>query len=63
MPKLKGQIEDVLEDQVATTKDGGHQKFLVKSKNPPRDCSLILVEDSLYLDPGLCDTKPYTLQS
>jgi hypothetical protein len=54
--KPQDEIEDILEDQIVSTRRGGYQKFLVKRKNrPPSDCYWLQTEEVQRLHPDLYD--------
>jgi hypothetical protein len=49
-------IEEILDDQIVSTRRGGYQKFLIKWKNHPlSDCSWLQTEEVQRLDPDLYD--------
>ncbi|XP_035539653.1 uncharacterized protein LOC118344024 [Juglans regia] len=61
----KEEIEEILEDQIVSTRRGGYQKFLVKWKNRPySNCSWVRTEELQRLNPDLCEfTKRVTCRS
>lgn len=52
--KPQNKIEDILDDKIVSTKDGRSHKYMVKWKDRPfSDCSWILEEDLIRIDPDL----------
>jgi hypothetical protein len=49
-------IEEILDDQIVSTRRGGYQKFLIKWRNRPLfDYSWVQTEEVQHLDPDLYD--------
>jgi hypothetical protein len=54
--KPQDEIEDILDDQIVSTRRGGYQKFLVHWKNrTPSDCCWLQTEEVQRLHPDLYD--------
>ncbi|CAL2237612.1 unnamed protein product [Prunus armeniaca] len=55
-PKEKDIVEDILDDQIVSTRQGGYHKFLVKWKNRPNsDSTWITQEDLQRIDPDILE--------
>jgi hypothetical protein len=55
-PKEKDIVEDILDDQIVSTRQGGYHKFLVKWKNrPASDSTWITKEDLQRIDPDILE--------
>ncbi|CAB4263778.1 unnamed protein product [Prunus armeniaca] len=55
-PKEKDIVEDILDDHIVSTRQGGYHKFLVKWKNRPNsDSTWITQEDLQRIDPDILE--------
>lgn len=55
-PRIREEIEDVIDHEIVSTSGGGYQKFLVKWKGRPlSDCTWITEEDFQHISPSLYD--------
>lgn len=55
-PMRRGEIEDILDDQIVSTRAGGYQKFLVKWRDCPTSyCTWITMQELQWLNPNLLE--------